>query len=502
MSIAELVLAGLDRRGVAPAMIDGVSGEVVTAAELAHRIRALAGGLARDGIAGRTVAVMSPNSPDYPVAMHGPMLAGATVTTVNPSYTVDEVRYQLTDSGASLVIVHPAFLETARAAAEGTGVVRIATTLAAPGHPSIADLSGPPLARQAAMDLANDTAVIPYSSGTTGLPKGVMLTHRSLVANILQTVEVKKIGAGETTLAVLPFFHIYGMQILVNLYLSQGAALVTLPRFDLEALLRLTAAHRFERLFVVPPVILALAKHPVVDQHDLSSLRYVNSAAAPLGAELAQACTARIGCPVVQGYGMTELSPVTHISDGAGFRPGAVGKLIPMTEMRLVDPVTGGDCPEGGEGEVWIRGPQVMKGYLNRPDATAAMVDGEGWLRTGDIGAVDADGFLFIRDRLKELIKVKGFQVAPAEIEALLLTHPGIADCAVVGRADEEAGEVPVAHVVAVKGRLLEEGEVKAHVARALATYKHLAEVRFVEAIPKSPSGKILRRLLRDAARV
>jgi acyl-CoA synthetase (AMP-forming)/AMP-acid ligase II len=282
----------------------------------------------------------------------------------------------------------------------------------------------------------------------------------------------------------------------MNLHLAAGAAQVTLPRFELEAALRLIEAHRMRQLFVAPPVVLALAKHPLVEKFDLSGLEFVLSGAAPLGAELADAAAARLGCEVAQGYGMTEMSPVSHFTPPGRNRPGASGPAVANTECRLVDPETGEDCAEGAAGELWVRGPQVMKGYHDNPAATAATLVEGGWLRTGDLATIDADGYMTVVDRVKELIKVSGFQVAPAELEALLLAHPGVADAAVVGVADERCGEAPKAFVVAA-GAAPTLGELQAHLAGHVAGYKQIQALELVEAIPKSPSGKILRRLLR-----
>ncbi|MCX7890622.1 MAG: AMP-binding protein, partial [Rhodobacteraceae bacterium] len=313
-------------------------------------------------------------------------------------------------------------------------------------------LAGPPLEAQVPVDLDRHVVVLPYSSGTTGLPKGVMLSHRNLVVNVIQCDGLVSLQPRERTLAFLPFFHIYGMQVLMNLYLARGGVLITLPRFELEAALRIMQDHRTFRLFVAPPVVLALAKHPLVDRFDLSALKVILSAAAPLGTDLAEACAKRLGVEVIQGYGMTELSPITHANPVGRGRPGSVGIAAPMTEVRIVDPESGRVLGPGETGEIVIRGPQVMLGYLNRPEATAAMIEPEGWLHTGDLGHVDADGYMYVVDRVKELIKVKGFQVAPAELEALIVAHPGVADVAVVGEPDEEAGELPVAHVVRAPG--------------------------------------------------
>jgi 4-coumarate--CoA ligase len=258
--------------------------------------------------------------------------------------------------------------------------------------------------------------------------------------------------------------------------------------------------HRFDRLYVAPPVVLALAKHPMVDQYDLSSLKYIMSAAAPLGPDLAQACADRLGCVVAQGYGMTELSPITHVCPVTANRPGSVGLAVPMTEHRCVDVETGKICAQGEVGEVTVRGPQIMSGYLDNPSATEAMITPDGWLHTGDLGYIDEDGYLFIVDRVKELIKVKGFQVAPAELEALIVAHPAVADVAVVGEPDDEASEIPVAHVVLAKDATLDLAGLQAFLKDKIASYKQIRRIEFREAIPKSASGKILRRLLRKPA--
>src|SRR5438093_10169224 len=348
---------------------------------------------------------------------------------------------------------------------------------------------------------ARDLAVLPYSSGTTGFPKGVMLTHRNLVANLVQTVAGHHVASDDRIIAVLPFFHIYGMQVVMNLALWSGATLVTLPRFELEPFLALLQTHRITRAFLVPPLVLALANHPAVDRYDLSSLRAMMSGAAPLDAALEAACVRRVGCQLIQGYGLTEASPVTHtVPDEPGKgRPGTIGQLLPNTECRIVDPATGGDLGPGEAGELLIRGPQVMTGYLNNPEATAETLDAAGWLHTGDIGHVDADGYFTIVDRLKELIKYKGFQVPPAELEAVLRTHPAVSDAAVIPIPDEEAGEVPKAYVV-LKGDVPLEA-LLAYVAERVAPYKKIRAVEVIDAIPRSPSGKILRRLLKERER-
>ena len=486
------------------AIIDGPSGRVVTYQSLLDSVHAMAGGLEARGFQqGEVFAIMAPNLPEYATAFHGVAAVGGVVTTINPTYTAEEVEFQLRDSGAKFLLTIPMFIEQATAAAAAAGVEELFVFGEAPGATPFADLlTSPPRAGYATVDAAEDVVAMPYSSGTTGLAKGVMLTHRNLAANLAQSRYAVGLGEGDVAIAVLPFFHIYGMQVLMNGVLHYGATAVTMPRFDLEEYLRIIQDHRVTHSYVVPPIILAMAKHPLVDQYDLSSLRSVFSVAAPLSAELAAEASARIGCEVVQGYGLTETSPITHATPPGQFKPGSIGVAISNTECRVVD-ADGNDLDLDEDGEIWIRGPQVMKGYLNNPGATAGTIDEDGWLHTGDIGHVDAEGHWYIVDRLKELIKYKGFQVPPAELEGLLLTHPAVADSAVIPVPDEEAGEVPKAFVVLKPGSVATPEELMGHVAGHVAHFKQIRYLDIVEEIPKSASGKILRRILkeREAAR-
>src|SRR5262245_15939861 len=372
------------------------------------------------------MAILSPNLPEYAIAFHAVSLLGGVNTTVNPLYTLGELIAQLADAGATHLVTVPPFIDKAIAARERLGLRELfvfgqadgaatpfSDLLAAPGPVALVEI-----------DPRRDVVALPYSSGTTGLPKGVMLTHYNLVANITQTVDAIRLDDDERVLAVLPFFHIYGMTVLMNMTLYQSATVVTMPRFDLEQFLQTIQQFEITRVYAVPPIVLALAKHPLVDRYNLASVKSVFSGAAPLGPDVAEACARRLGCIVKQGYGLTETSPVTHcIPDRRPNRPGSVGTLIPGTECRIVDLESDQAVGPNQAGELRIRGPQVMKGYLNNPRATADMLDADGWLRTGDIGHADDDGYFYIVDRVKELIKYKGFQVAPAELEALLLTH-------------------------------------------------------------------------------
>ncbi|MXW98182.1 MAG: 4-coumarate--CoA ligase family protein [Acidimicrobiaceae bacterium] len=497
-SITDCVFASVADRADEVAITDGASSSY-TFSELHAAVRSLGGGLSSRGVGpGTTVAILAPNVPEYAIVFHGIALAGGTVTTINPTYGPEEVRHQLTDAGASWLVTIPMFLETARTAAEGTGVEQIVVMGEAEGAIPLASLFGPPI-DQVPVDYAEHVVVLPYSSGTTGLPKGVMLTHRNLVANIAQMEYTFVPSEGEVALAVLPFFHIYGMQVLMNMLLAFGVRVVTMPRFDMIRALELVQEQRITRFFAVPPMVLGLAKHPVVDDFDLSSIKQIFSGAAPLGADLAAAAAARVGCEVVQGYGMTELSPVSHCTPEGQFRPGTSGVTISNTEIRVVDPDSGDDLDVGGRGELLVRGPQVMKGYLNNPEATAETLDADGWLHTGDVAIVDEENHVSIVDRIKELIKYKGFQVPPAELEAVLVTHPSVADAAVIGIPDEEAGELPKAFVTLAPGAAEPTlADLQDHVAGHLATYKQVRVLEVLEAIPKSASGKILRRELRD----
>ncbi len=504
VSLTELIFVQVPDRAGRPALVDGISGQTITYGGLRVLVNRLAGALAARGIRkGDVVAVFAPNTPYYAVVFHGILRAGAVATTVNSLYTPDEVANQLRDSGATLLFTVSPLLDRAAVATEQEGVSVTDTVVldGAPGYPSLADLLGEDAAApEVSIDPGTDLAVLPYSSGTTGKAKGVMLTHRNLVANLAQCQPFLKVGQDTRVLAVLPFFHIYGMTVLMNLGLFTGATVVTLPRFDLETFLRTIQEHRTDRVYIAPPVAVALAKHPMVDQFDLSAMEILFSGAAPLDAELADTVRARLGCRVRQGYGMTEMSPVSHgiPVDRDDIPVGTVGYTVPNMECKLVDPETGREVGEGALGELWCKGPNVMVGYLHDAEATAATLDSEGYLHTGDVATVDENGYVTIVDRVKELIKYKGYQVPPAELEALLLTHPKISDAAVIGVRDSDGEEVPKAFVVRQPGADDLTGEdVMAFVAAKVAPHKKVRAVQFVEQIPKSASGKILRKNLR-----
>jgi acyl-CoA synthetase (AMP-forming)/AMP-acid ligase II len=508
-TIAEHVLRHAARLADKPALIDGPSGRTLTYGQLADGARRTATGLAARGFRkGDVLALYCPNLPEYAMAFLGVAMAGGVTTTVNPLYTADELASQLRDSGARLLVTVPPFLDKARAAAASSGVEEVFVFGSAEGARPFTDLlqagDVPPAVT---IDPAEDLVALPYSSGTTGLPKGVMLTHRNLVANLCQAEGMENFeafGERDVVMAVLPYFHIYGLVVIMMLGLAGGGTIVSMPRFDMQEFLTLAQKYRATILPLVPPIVLGLVKHPALSQFDLSSVRLVFSGAAPLGDELARALSQKLGCPVVQGYGMTEASPVTHLSPTRNpDKPGSCGKIVPNTEVKIVAVGSESDAelPVGKEGELWIRGPQIMKGYLNRPEETAACIDREGWYHTGDVGYVDPDGYFFIVDRTKELIKYKGMQVAPAELEALLLSHPAILDAAVVRKADEEAGEVPKAYVVLKPdevSRATGAEAIMGWVAQRVAPHKRIRHLEFIDQVPKSASGKILRRMLME----
>ena len=509
IALTPFVLAGARARGDKPALIDAVSGRTITYRQLFDSVHAVAAGLSARGFRkGDVFAIYSPNTPEYAVAFHAVSLIGGTLTTLNPIYNVEETTHQLKDAGARYLLTTPALLDKATEAAARAGVEEIFVFGEAEGATPFAALyaSEDQEVPQVEIDPHEDVVVLPYSSGTTGLPKGVMLTHENLIANTLQVQACELIKESDTLVCVLPLFHIYGMVVIMNVGLYTGAQIVIMPRFDLESFLKVMQDYGVTLAHVVPPIMIALAQHPSVDNYDLSKLRTLFSGAAPLSEKLARACSERLNCSIRQGYGMTETSPAIHLTppelDWAKY--GSIGQCVPNTECKVVDVETGAPVGHGQEGEICMRGPQMMKGYLNRPEATAATIDADGWLHTGDIGYCDEEGHFFIVDRLKELIKYKGMQVAPAELEALLLAHPQVADAAVVPLPDEEAGELPKAFVVRKAGaEALTPEELMAYVAAHVAPYKKIRRLEFIEQIPKSASGKILRRLLveRDRAR-
>ncbi len=474
------------------ALIEGETGARLTYGELISSVDAIAGGLELQR--GDRVAICGFNVPAYGIAAHAVWRGGGTVVTMNPLFTAREMEQELSDARPRVLVAAPEVLERCSEAARAAGDARVLSFddfLAIRG----ASLPTPDV------DPANDIALVLYSSGTTGLPKGVMLSHRNLIAAVLQLEAGDLARADDVLLALSPFFHVVGLHGVLNLGVHAGARIVTMRRYSLTALLEIAQSERLTSVFLTPPVVLELAKSPLVDQYDVSSLRSLLCAAAPLGADIEQLAAERLGCVVRQGYGMTEATgPVTTALIDRP-RRGSVGEPVPSTELKLVDLSDGEELEAEQNGEILLRGPQVMQGYLNHPEATAQTIEPGGWLHTGDVGYVDAEGFLYVVDRVKEIIKYKAYQVAPAELEAVLLTHPSVVDAAVVPSPDAASGEVPKAFVVRQPSSSVSAAELMDFVAGQVAPYKKIRLLEFVEAIPKSASGKILRRVLVEQER-
>jgi len=503
ISLTSFVLQKAQERGSKPALIEGPTGRIITYSELPALTHRVAAGLASRGFKkGDVFGILSPNVPEYAIIFHAVALLGGISTLVNPLYTEHEVTHQLKDARARFLVTVPQLMEKAGEAARSANIEELFVLGDAAGATPFASLlESDAQVPQVDINPREDLVALPYSSGTTGLPKGVMLTHYNLVANMCQMEGLDYFTENDILIAVLPFFHIYGLVVILNLGLYLGATVVTIPRFELEQFLKAARDYGVTLAHLVPPIVLALSKNPIVDEYRLPKLRAIFSGAAPLDENLTRACMQRLHCEIRQGYGMTETSPVTHSSpvDPAKVKFGSVGIPAPNTECKVIDLESGEPRGPNQQGELCVRGPQVMKGYLNRPEATAQIVDAEGWLHTGDIGYADEDSHFYIVDRAKELIKYKGFQVPPAELEAVLLTHPAIADAAVIPCPDDEAGEIPKAFVV-LKGEANAE-EIMQFVAGRVAPHKKIRKVEFIQSIPKSASGKILRRILAQGER-
>jgi acyl-CoA synthetase (AMP-forming)/AMP-acid ligase II len=429
LSLSDFVMAQFATFGDKPAVVDGPTGRTLTYAQLAVDVRRMAVGLVRRGMKkGDMFAILLPNLPEYATAFLGVAAAGGVTTTMNPLMTASEIRRQLEDTGARWLLTFAPLAERAREASQDTLVREIFSLGEAPETLPFAALLAEdgPMPR-VAIDPLEDLLVLPYSSGTGGLPKGVMLTHRNVVAQLCQANAVAQADGEGRVIAVAPFFHLMGMVLILLLWLQRGGTIVALPRFDLEQFLACVQNYRIKYASLVPPIMLALAKHPLIDKYDLSSIEWISCGAAPLGGEVEQACAVRLGCKVGQAWGMSEISGAgsrSRLTEPLQIRRGSTGPLLPGIEARIVDLATGADLGTGETGELLVRGPNVMKGYLNRPAENAATLLADGWMRTGDIASFDAEGFLYIIDRAKDLIKYNAYQIAPAELEAVLVSHP------------------------------------------------------------------------------
>ena len=472
-----------------------------TYSEYGETVERLARGLVAAGLKpGEVLAIYLPNSWEFCAAYHAATLAGGIVTLLNPSYREREVRYQLENSGAAMLISDSRIANMSLSGLPG--LRRVYTT----GEGNFSELL-----RSASVPLPSPgqpsdqaIAALPYSSGTTGLPKGVMLSHFNLVANIYQIIgpDGSAFRHEDVVLCFLPLYHIYGLNVVLTPPMVLGATIVLMPRFDTAAAVRLITGQSITCMPCVPPILNAFcqaAEHGAFPRQH--AVTWVKSGAAPLAPDLAYRFTELTGIKVVQGYGMTEASPVTHLGylDAARYRPDTIGQAAAQTECRIVDE-NDSEVTPGERGELVMRGPQFMLGYWKEPAATASVLR-DGWYWSGDLATRDAADFFRIVDRRKEMIKYKGFPVAPAEVEAVLLEHPAVRDCGVIGKHDAAAGELPCAFVVLREGQVAcnkTAAELCDFVAQRLTGYKQPREIRFVDSIPRTPSGKVLRRELRQ----
>lgn len=506
--VHDVVLRSCEKHSAKTALLDTSCNRRFTFAEYGALVEAVARGLISVGLVpGEIVGIFLPNSWEFAITYHAATLAGGVPTLLNPSYREREIRYQLENSGAVFLVTDALLLENVNLA--GLPALRrvFTTRHERAGCENFSALLQPANVHfpQPAQSPQLTLAALPYSSGTTGLPKGVMLSHNNLVANVYQTIgpNAAPLTPDDIMLCFLPLYHIYGLTVALTLSLTLGSTLVLMPRFDVQKVCSLLVEQGITMMPIVPPAINALCQATEAGifpkNHDV---RWIKSGAAPLAPELARRMTDLTGILVNQGYGMTEASPVTHVgfcSPPEMNRPASIGQPLALTECRVVD-LEGNDVALGEQGELVMRGPQIMMGYWKEPQATAAALR-DGWYFSGDIVRVDADGFFYVLDRSKEMIKYKGFPVAPAEVESVLLEHPAVRDCGVVAKPDPTAGEIPCAFVVLRPGFVASDAldqELRAFVADRLARHKQPREIRFVEAVPRTPSGKILRRELRQ----
>jgi acyl-CoA synthetase (AMP-forming)/AMP-acid ligase II len=496
--LPELLRRSAEGFGDKPALI-GADGAIRTYGQLWSDTRKVARFLQDNGIQkGDKVGIFSPNHVDYAPVFYGALLAGATVTTLNPLYREREIEHQLDDAEAVALFVFSPMAAPVEAARRN--LPRLRHVWPIDGLPDL--LGGVSEEhRPVAINPREDVAVLPYSSGTTGLPKGVMLTHYNITSNVKQGLVARQLSSDMVSLSVLPFFHIYGMTVLLGAGVALGATGIVMMRFDVEQMLHLVGKYGMTNLFLAPPAVLAMANVSNPSRFDTSSLRVIHSGAAPLAPEMAERVKSIYSCLVSQGYGLTETSPTTNANPLDRIRLESCGPPVSDTFEKIVSPDSGQELGAGEVGELAVRGPQVMKGYWKRPEETKECLSEDGWLLTGDIGWLDEDGYLYILDRKKEMIKYKGYQVAPAELEAVLHEHPAVLDAAVIPKRHLEGGEIPKAFVVLREGYQASPEEMMAFVAEKVAPYKKIRELEYVTEIPKTLSGKILRRDLIERER-
>ncbi|KAK9058808.1 hypothetical protein SSX86_023651 [Deinandra increscens subsp. villosa] len=499
-SIVDFLFRNLHAHSDSPALIDPHSHQLITFSQLKQKISELAHALHHTFNISKNdvVLIFSPNSVLFPVAFFAVTSLGAIATTANPLYTVHELSHQISDSKPKLIITVDQLLPKVTGFNLPILDLHNYSDLIAKSRHKVTGSVPPTSVSQ------NDVAVILYSSGTTGLSKGVVLTHRSIIATALMvTADQELYGEGRSVfLLVVPLFHVMGLVTFTYSQLQRGNAMVVMERFELEKALDAIQRYGVTHLYTAPPVVVAMVKQPaVVRRYDTASLVEIGSGAAPLGKDVMDECSKVFPrTKILQGYGMTETGGIISIENTrVGSRhTGSSGTLCPETESLIIHIETLKPLPPNQLGEIWIRGPNLMKEYFHNKEATEQTIDKQGWLHTGDLGYFDEEGRIYVVDRLKELIKYKGFQVAPAELEGVLMTHPEIMDAAVIPYIDEEAGEIPMAYVVLKTGSSLTSEEIQDFIAKQVSSFKRIRKVAFIDIIPKSAAGKILRRELRQ----
>ncbi|CDH52778.1 phenylacetyl-ligase [Lichtheimia corymbifera JMRC:FSU:9682] len=495
-------------------LVDAVTNECLTYGDLRQRILQFAAGLQDqcDFKKGDTLLLCSPNDYEYPIPLLGAAAAGGASSPANPNYTVHEILHQLTLTKAKVIIGHPDNIDRVLAAASQAGVpqphIFVLGSHEIKGCQSFRVLLGKrrgEITKLTAEESKTTPAYLCFSSGTTGQSKGVITTHANISVNILQylAIDGKVINSKkDSTIIMLPMFHIMTLSNILHTSIYTGTTLYVLKRYELERVCALIESKRVPFAYMVPPVLLQIAKDPVAQKYDLSSLKWINSAAAPLGTELVELLKKRLPTTIVkQAYGSTETSPVATTEPIDDVAQGSVGLLAPNMECKIVNE-DGKALGTGERGEIWLKGPNIMMGYINNPEATRNSIDEDGFYHTGDVGVIDRQGHMWIVDRIKELIKYKGFQVAPVELESILVESPDVADCGVIGMYDEAiASEIPIAYVKLMPNVPSTEEtkqRIKQYLADRVVPYKKIHHVVFTEAIPRSAAGKILRRILKE----
>jgi long-chain acyl-CoA synthetase len=461
----------------------------------------LAAGLHDLGVKpGDKVLLFLSNSLEFVTGYYGILKAGATVTTVNPLSRQAELKHQIADTGATAIITGSEFYPVVKDVRGGT-TLKTAILTDSPDGDGVAGLEKilndcPATPPEFTVKPKEDAAAIVYTGGTTGLPKGVLLTHYNLVANAMQNAHWFGWSHRDIAIGLLPFYHSWGGSTCVNSPIYAGVRVIIIPRFDAGELLSTIQREKVTAMYGAASMFAALVNSPLLGEYDISSLRYVKNGAMPIPPEIRDKWEKITGVSMVLGYGLSEASPESHNSPPARIKPGTIGIPTIDTDARIMDEETGKKVlPPGQPGELVVKGPQVMKGYLNRPGDTKEALR-NGWLYTGDLAVMDEEGYFRIVDRKKETIKYKGYTIAPAEVEAVLYEHPAVRECAVIGKPDDDAGEIPKACVVLKEGKNATAEELIQFCAGRIAPYKRIREVEFIDEVPKTPVGKMLRRVL------